>query len=301
MSGVAGSRRPLAWLAAGALAGIALAAASLVRCGAPATGSAGAAAPPDSVALVNGEPISREALARFTAAIARERGRLDLDPAEQRRILERLIDEELLLQRGVALGLERREPAARRAIVSAVVDALTSAESAEPDRAALEAFYREDPAAWARPGRVMLEAARIPAEVPEPEASQRADEIVRRARAGESLAEIAADLAQPIEPPLPAEPIEVEALRDRVGGVVVAALLALQPGAVSEPVRAFDGVWVVRLVAREPDVVPPLEDVWEQVQQAWLAREHEKTLQAAIAALRSEARVEILDPALAAD
>jgi parvulin-like peptidyl-prolyl isomerase len=292
-----GSRRAIVWLSAGAAAGVALAAFTLVAAGGS---EPEAAASPDAVALVNGAPITREALARFTAAIARERGRLELDPAEQRRILDRLIDEELLLQRGLALGLDRNEPAARRAIVSAVMDALTTQDSVEPDRAALEAFYAENAAGFTRPGRLRFEAVRIPIEVPEAEARARAAEIVRRAADGEPLAAAAADLAAPIDPPLPEGPIAVDALRDRIGGIVVEALLGLRPGEVGAPVRALDGLWVVRLVAREPDERPPLDAVLEPVRQAWLQRDHDERLRAALAEMRAAARVEIVDSKLAA-
>jgi hypothetical protein len=179
------------------------------------------------------------------------------------------------------------------------MDALTTQESVEPDRAALEAFYAENAAGFTRPGALTFEAARIPIEVPEAEARARAAEIVRRAEAGESLAEIAEQLAGPIEPPLPAGPIAVDALRDRVGGIVVEALLALRPGEIGPPVRALDGTWVVRLVARERDERPPLDAVLEPVRQAWLERDHDDRLRAALAAMRADAQIEVVDPKLA--
>lgn len=283
------SRRALPWLAIGALAGIALAAATIVRppeTAAPALG-------PDVVALVDGQPIEREALARHAATLARERGRLELDAAAESRILDRLIDEELLLQRGLALGIERREPSARRAIVSAVVDGITSADLPEPDREALEAFYRENATRWARPGDVLVEAARVPLDVPD--AAARAAEMLHRARAGESLDVINAELGAPIEPPLPPGKISPDALRDRVGDVVVRALLALPPGETSEPVRAFDGLWVVRLLARDPDVQPSLDAVYEPVRQAWLEQAHADRLEQELVTLRARATIERRD------
>lgn len=297
------SRSALIWLVAGAALGVAVAAGSLVSGGTskpPAIPSGGDAS--DAVAIVNGEPITREALARFADAIARGRGRLELDPDERRRVLARLIDEELLFQRGLALGLDRREPAARRAIVTAMIDALTTEMSEEPSQADLEQFLREQPKDFTRPGRVVVEAARIPLEQP-PSARvpARAAEAVRRARAGESLGVIGAELGSPIEPPLQVGPVTIDALRDRVGGIVVQALANLVPGDTSEPIRAMDGWWVVHLIAREPDAVPSLEEVYEPVRQAWMQREHEQKLAGAIAALRAEADVEIMDPELAGE
>jgi parvulin-like peptidyl-prolyl cis-trans isomerase-like protein len=295
------SRRARLWLAVGAALGVAVAAASLVRSGgsAPELVPARAADAGDAIAIVNGQPISREALARFVSAIARGRGRLELDRAEQQRVLARLIDEELLLQRGLSLGLERREPDVRRAIVAAVVDSITTEQMTEPTREDLEKYLRDNPAQFVRPGRVVIEAARIPLAQPSPaEARERADEAVRRARAGESLGPIGAELGAPIDPPLPAGPIGVDALRDRAGELVVQAVARLAPGETTDPVRTMDGYWIVRLVAREPDAPPALEDVYELVRQAWTQKEHDDRLADAMAALRKQAKIEILDPEL---
>ena len=291
------------WLAIGAAAGVAIAAASLVQGGgAPRTASRAASAPADALAIVNGHPIPREAMARFAAAVARERGRLELDAAERKRLLSRLIDEELLLQRGIELGLERREPSARGAILSAVVDSITTAESREPTRAELEQTLRENPASFARPGRVTIEAARVPLAFPSSaEAPRRAAQITERARAGEPLAALAAALAQPIDPPLPPGPLSMDALRDRAGTLVVQAIAKLAPGETSDPVRAMDGYWVLRLVAREPDVSPPLDDVWEPVNQLWQQQQHTAQLESALAKLRGAAQIEIVDPELRDD
>jgi len=286
------------WLVAGALAGAVIAAVTLVRGRAPeGTG----AVPAEAVALVNGHAITRDALARYTGAMARERGRIDLDPAEQRRILDRLIDEELLLQYGIALGLDRSEPNARRAIVSAVVDSLTTATMREPERAELEGFYRERGQPFARSGPLQVELALVPVgAIAEDQAKRRAGEIAQRARAGESLTALAGELGEAIDPPLPPGPTTNDALRDRFGGIVVQALARLAPGETSDPVRAMDGYWVVRVVAREPDVTPPLDDVLDAVRQAWTQHEHDARLQEEIAALREAASVEIADPELAA-
>jgi hypothetical protein len=142
-----GSARARAALAAGALAGVALAALSLVRSGdepRPATIRSD-----DAVAWVEGEPIARETYARFVAAVARERGTVDLDPDTRRALLDQLIDEELLLREGIELGLARREPGARRAIVSAVIELVTTDEGpAEPSSPELEALYTEMREQW---------------------------------------------------------------------------------------------------------------------------------------------------------
>jgi hypothetical protein len=74
-------------LVLGAVAGVALAGFGVVR-----SGGGEAAAPADAIAMVNGQPLSRESFARFTAAIAAERRSTTLDAAEQRRLLGRMVE-----------------------------------------------------------------------------------------------------------------------------------------------------------------------------------------------------------------
>jgi hypothetical protein len=281
------------WLGLGALAGIALAAGSLLVGGGDATPTA-MATQADVVALVNGRPIARETLARFAQTVARERGRLDVDPAAQRQMLERLIDEELLLQRGLDLGLARSEPGVRRAIVTAVIDTLTTEDVREPTREDLAQLLQSEPQRFERPGRVTVEAAHVPLGFPTPqEAPRRAAEVARRAQAGESLGVIAMEIAQPIEPALPVGPVALGVLRDRVGSIVTDAIAKMTPGEISEPIRAMDGWWVVALLAREQGVAPTVEQIEGPLRDEWLRREHDRKLDEAIAALRAEAEIQI--------
>ena len=181
-------------LVTGAIAGIALAAFAVVR-----SGGSDTAAPADAIALVNGQALSREAFARFAAAIAAERRSTTLDASEQRRLLDRMIDEELLLQRGIALGLERYEPSARGAIVSALVASVTAdAETAEPDDAALRAFYAQNQGRFGSGPRLTVDVAFVAtAGRPEALARERAETLARRLRAGEAFAAVRSELGDP--------------------------------------------------------------------------------------------------------
>src|SRR5690349_6816958 len=122
-------------LLAGLAAGVLMAAAGLR----PAT----TALPPEAVARVDRQLILRDAWLRAVAAVASER-RTPLTDADQRHILERLIDEELLVQHGVALGLVEQDARLRSTLVSEVMLAASLSARAEPDEAALRAYYEDN-------------------------------------------------------------------------------------------------------------------------------------------------------------
>src|SRR5690606_18852299 len=140
------------------------------------------------------------------------------------------------------------------------MDRVTGLEAA-PDRADLEALRAEAPERWLRPGPVRLEAARVPVAgrgpAAERAAAERAGELARRVRAGEALPALAAAADAVPEPPLPGEPVAVAALRDRLPGTALEAVIDAEPGAVVGPVRGADGFWVLRVVEKGPSEPAP--------------------------------------------
>ena len=288
-------RRARRLLALGAALGIALAAFGIAD-----PGGDGEQAPEGAVALVNGQPISRESFARFSAAIAAERKQTRLDADTRRRLLERMIEEELLFQRGLALGLERHEPSARRAVVAALIDSVAAdAEGDLPDEAALRRFHQENRERFARAGRVEVDAAFVGlAGRPEALALRRAEEIAARLRAGEPFEALEGELADEPVAPLPGGAHSFETLRQYLGPTVARAALDLEAGQVGEPVRGGDGYWVLRPRARLPGEVPTFEEVREEVRAEYLRSRADQALRDYLDELRGAGEVRILDPEL---
>ncbi|HBZ72113.1 MAG TPA: hypothetical protein DEP35_21245 [Deltaproteobacteria bacterium] len=283
-----GDRRAVLLLVAGAVAGIGLAAASIVR-----SGRVEPALPEDGVAIVNGQVITQEAFAQFVGALASERKSLDLDAATRQRLLDRMIDEELLLQRGIELGLPRYERSARRAIVAAVVSAVTAeAEAAEPSEGELRTFYKQAAERFMRPGRVELDVAFVKdGSGPDAAASRRAGELARRAREGEPLAQLAAELgdATPLVPPR--APIALDEVRERLGPSAALAVERLSPGEVSDPVRGSAGYFVIALRARAAAEPIPFEQARDSVRAEYLRSVGERALARYLAQLRASAQI----------
>src|SRR5262245_38538641 len=168
-------------LALGAAAGLAAGAADLLR-------RPGVPLPAGAVASVDGSLVRAEDLARALTAVATDR-RTPLDAAERRHVLDRLIDEELLLQHALALGLARSDRVARGHLVAAAIDAIVAEATArEPTPAEVAAFYDAHRDYFVQPGRVAIKQVVVKApDGGDPDAA-RAAEAARRLRAGEDFA-----------------------------------------------------------------------------------------------------------------
>ncbi len=282
-------------LAIGAGAGVALAATGLVA----SSVTRGRGLPPGAVARVNGALVRGDDYARSLDALERDR-RAGREPADRRLVLDRLIDEELLVQRGLELGLARQDARVRRDLTAAVIDAVvTEHEDGTPPDAELEAFYRRERDFFARPGRLRVRQlwCRADTAADAPSAEARARAAAASLRAGEDFAGVRARLGDPEIAPLPDALLSPAKLLDHLGPTALRAALELEAGAVSDPVRSATGYHVLQVIEREAEWVPPREEVADEVVAEYRRRRGERALRAYLDGLRARAEVEIA-PAL---
>ncbi len=114
-------RRALIMLAIGALAGVSLGIGAAKRQRA----NDARAIPADAIAIVNGKVIREAEYARVLEAIASDR-RGDLTESDRKLALDRLIEQELLIQHGVALGVVDSDRAVRETIVREMLASITA-------------------------------------------------------------------------------------------------------------------------------------------------------------------------------
>jgi hypothetical protein len=285
-----GGARARLLLAAGAVVGLGLAAFGLRPPGLPER------LPPGAVARVNGVIVRAADLDAALAGLAADR-RTPLDAADRRRVLDRLIDDELLFQHGVALGLARRDRIVRGQIVAATLDALAApAGDDEPDRAAVEAFYAAHRDYFARAGRMRVRQVVVRADGDDAAPRTRAEAAAERLRKGESIESVRAALADPEPVPLPDALLPPDGLARYLGETATVAALALPAGGVSAPVRTADGFRVLQAIEREDVAVPPLDEIEATVRAEMRRRADEARLRARLAALRAAADVRTAEP-----
>jgi hypothetical protein len=276
--------------------GIVLAAAGLLASG----GRPGGGLPADAAARVNGELVRMDDFEQTLRALASDR-REGAGLPERRRALERLVDEELLVQRALELGLARHDARVRRDLASTVIDAVVAEhEDAEPSERELEAFYDEHRDFFSRPGRLRVRQVWCRVAGEEDDAAARARQAAARLRAGETIAEVREALGDREVAPLPDALLPAAKLLDYVGPTALRTALGLAVGEVSDPVRSGSGYHVLQLLEREAEWLPPLAEIAAEVRAEHRRRAGDRALRAYLDDLRARAEIE-LAPALASE
>ncbi|MEM9208252.1 MAG: SurA N-terminal domain-containing protein [Pseudomonadota bacterium] len=242
------SQPSLRWLVIGALGGLLAAGYGLLESSGPDT-----ALPAYAVATVNDTVIQTRQLDQAFAELFQ--GEQDGDTDRLRaEILQRLIDEELLVQRGINLGLATSETTVRTAIVASMVASVTAeADAADPDDAALEAFMQANAERYTYASALRLEAWTTD------------DELIARRfiRQLRTESDPRADDVTPV-PGLPKAPAPLERLRMFVGPAIAAAAADMPEGGSAIFARQ-DRWYVVRVLEHAGESLATLDSVRSQV------------------------------------
>src|SRR5271170_6093198 len=146
------SRRSFVFMGCGALLGLLMAGYSLFT----ARGTSTLIVPPEDVALVNQQPISRvDYLQQLQTLYG-----VDLQHAtatQRRTVLDVMIREELFVQRGMELDVASTDPDVRAAMVNAVEQEIAAdATTAQPTDAQLRSYYLAHQARYASEGSMTV-------------------------------------------------------------------------------------------------------------------------------------------------
>lgn len=268
------------WLALGSLAGLIMAGYGLLR-----QADVGSDLPVSALARVNDVLISRDNYERALARLADES--TDALTLERRAwMLERLIEEELLVQRGLELGMARSDGAVRNAIVNSLIASVTGeADAANPTDEQLEQHLADNADRFSFVDKVAVEG------------WQSDDEAV-----AQGFVTTLRDTDEPVTtdeirkiPDLPAALMPIENLRDYLGPGIAAATVELPIG--SSAVFARRGRWiVVRVLKKESEVVTDLSSIRNQVIIDYRRSLADETLQRYLDDLRNKAKVNVVQP-----
>ena len=224
---------------------------------------------------VNQQPITFQQLnfasRRITGSSAEK-----LDAEQKNTIVKLLIDEELLLQRAELLGIASADPGIRKALARAVISQTMTEFLDRPiDEQQLQTFYLEHRALFAQPLRLELQAYKF--------------ERMEQAQQAFASAEIPAH--QPSL--LPASALPAHMLRRYLGNPLADIALTLTEGETTAPLQRPDGIYLLHLIAKQPEQISPLTEVRPQVEAEYRRRGRDMALQTRLVTLRQQAQITV--------
>jgi parvulin-like peptidyl-prolyl isomerase len=209
-----------------------------------------------------------------------------------------MIEEELLVQRARELGFDEHDRRVRSLLVSSMIDSIVAdAQPEEPTEEEAAAFFDENRGYFARTGRLHVRPLRFSAREGESEEDvrARAATAATRLQAGEDVDAVEVEIADPWIVPVPRGLLPATKLREYLGPTPTRRALTLDVGDVSEPVKGGRSWYVLRMVDREAEQTPPLDEVEEEVRAEMRRRAGDRALRSYLEELREEADVRI-DP-----
>ena len=237
-NGPVNSRRSFVFMGCGALAGLLMAGYSLFT----ARGTSTLIVPPEDVALVNQQPISRS---DFLLQLQTLYG-VDLQHAtavQRRKVLDDMIREELFVQRGKELDVASTDPDVRAAMVNAVeLEIAADAVTSQPTETQLRAYYDSHRARYASEGVMTLRDYVFP-----PGEAQAAAEAVAALRSGAATPALLAR-RHASESRKVADEEFYFAAKIHLGERLFDAARELPDGGVSAPIAGPDAIHVLYMV-----------------------------------------------------
>ncbi len=240
----------------------------------------------NAIAEVNGVAIHHDTYRRLLNALETDLSQAP-DPNQARMVLDRLIDEELLVQRGVELGLVRSDRRVRADLVSAVIAAAT-VDPAEPSEAELLALFQREAGRFAEHARYRVQ--QIYFRGASDVAMQRAVEARRQLGSGQSF-ETLMSQGDDVLPALPNRLLPATKLAEYLGATRAAIVLELDLNEISLPLRDARGVALLRLVEKQAEMQPDFAAVREQVRSEWRRQAEDRALREYVDELRRRAEI----------
>ena len=241
--------------------------------------------PIDTVVLVNQQPVTESAL-----KFARQRsGRFMIDvPVQDRdkQLLQRLIDDELILQRAEELGILQADPGIRKLLARSAIDTVVRESQAvlikEPE---LIAFYNDHQAVFQQPQRITLQAAQF-------DNLEMANISRNAVLLGDSLKKTVSLVGGKILP-IPVSPLPKHMLIRYLGISLTDLALGLSATQISQPIVQGDNIYLLQVIENQPATLMPFEQVRETVMTELISRQRRDSLTTTLEELKQTASIQL--------
>ncbi len=220
------------------------------------------------VAIVNGTPITQEKYLSYLQALSEDK-KNPISAEDSAYILQRIIEEELLVQRGVEVGLLESDKRSRAALVNAMISmTTTAAEAKAPGEDALAEFFQNNLDYFTATSRLRVRQLVVNGE----DSVKRARLAHQRLIAGDDFFTVNHELGSQVALAVPDSLLPPAKLREYLGPSLTLMLTQQKAGFISEPQIIDSGYRIVQLVEHEVGQAPDLEVVREQVEAEFVRR-----------------------------
>lgn len=245
----------------------------------------------DIVAEVNDWSIRRDDYNNFLQLLARDK-RNPLTEEDKRHVLDRMIEEKLLIQRGVEIGLIESDPQVRKTIANAMINSVvTETSTLQPEEKELRKFFADNINYFAKPARLRVQQLAFKKRSASDEVYARAAKAFAALQQGNSVAEVQEQYADPQILNIPNVLLPPHKLREYIGPTLLKVAEQMQPGSVSPAQQTSGGYSILLVLENEPSSAVDFDKVREQVENEYRRRAGDKALRDYLDNLRDEADV----------
>lgn len=260
-----------------------------------------------AIARINDRHIDRTEFAGAYQALLADKTKAPT-AADKKLVLDRLIEEELLVQRGLEIGLLEGDAQVRKAMAMAVIEFVLAQNGSDAlDDANLRRFYRENVNLFTPAGR--LQVAQIfvpyaPQNTLEADADNTNDAVMRRLdtiraalRDGQAFNVVAAQYGTEILPPLPRLMLTPTKLTDYLGPDLTEAAMRLPQGAISDALPGATGWHFLQIIRNRPGQPPAFNAIRPQLVDAMRRERDDEALGDYLDWLRKRADISLAEDA----
>jgi hypothetical protein len=262
------SQQSIGWLVSGLVLGVLGVLVSVITPSWDGSGDSGV------VALVNDTAITRAKYLSYLEALATDK-KDPIGAEDSQYVLQRIIEEELLVQRGVEVGLLESDKRTRAALVNGMISmTTTAAEAKAPSEKSLAEFFQQNIDYFTPTSRLRARQLIVRGE----DAEQRAGEAYRLLVAGERFQTVESEFGAAVALIVPDSLLPPAKLREYLGPTLTQMLVEQPAGFVTQPQAMSDGFRIVLLLDKVVGQAPSMADIREQLEAEYVRRSGDRAL-----------------------
>jgi parvulin-like peptidyl-prolyl isomerase len=240
--------------------------------------------PAHTLVLVNQKPITKA-----TLTVARQRSTVLTNDTQQQDplLIQRLIDDELILQRAESLGVLEADPGIRKLLARSTINKInTESQSLPISESQLRDFYDNHQAVFQTPARFAVQAARFLT-------AEEAMTARRQILAGSRLSETVSSADGAVLMKMPRSLLPTHMLRRYLGTGLTDVILQLDQDRLSPPIAQDGGLYLLHLLKQQPSQVIPFQQAQPDIIIEFRSRQRQRALSEALALYKERADIRL--------